>query len=61
MYFKGKICPCGIVGVEEEQNKAGDATKQIQLSSSDAWRDLVLLALDLGLAGADCCQHLKLI
>lgn len=60
MFFKDKICPCGIVGIEEEQDTASDATKQIQLSACDAWKDRVLLALKQGLAGTDCCQQLEL-
>lgn len=40
MFFKDKTCPCGIVGIEQEQNMAYDATEQIQLSFCDAWEDL---------------------
>lgn len=60
-YFsRTEICPWGIVGIEEERDTASDATKQIQLSACDAWKDRVLLAPEQGLAGADCCQRLEL-
>lgn len=32
MFLKGKICPCGFVGIEEGQAVAEDATHQIQCS-----------------------------
>lgn len=36
MFLKGKFCPCGIGGTEEEQDDDIRHYKQIQLSVCDA-------------------------